>query len=136
MNGNVAAKHASLPGSEGPWGAAEPTFREPWEAQAFAIVVALHRSGKFSWSEWTELLSAEIKADDAVHPKKELDAGENYYRCWLAAVEKLVVARNLASLPMLAERRAAWDRAARTTPHGQPIDLARGYPAEPHNQRP
>ena len=37
-------------------------FREPWEAQAFALVVALHEARLFGWSEWTAALSREIHA--------------------------------------------------------------------------
>ncbi|MSE24786.1 nitrile hydratase subunit beta, partial [Lactobacillus curvatus] len=29
-----------------------PTFNEPWEAQAFALTLALHRRGVFTWDEW------------------------------------------------------------------------------------
>jgi len=30
----------------------EPVFNEPWEAQAFAMVVNLHQNGAFTWTEW------------------------------------------------------------------------------------
>ena len=29
-----------------------PVFREPWEAQAFAMTLALHERGLFTWKEW------------------------------------------------------------------------------------
>ena len=35
-----------------------PTFREPWEAQAFAMAVALHARGVFTWKEWAAALAA------------------------------------------------------------------------------
>ena len=98
-----------------------PVFREPWEAQAFAMAVALHARGTFSWSEWAETLAAEIKRAQAAG---DPDTGETYYRHWLAALEKLVAARALTSRAELATRRDQWDRAARATPHGQPIALA------------
>ena len=41
-------------------GADEPNFTEPWEAEAFAMAVALHEGGLFSWEEWTQALSAAI----------------------------------------------------------------------------
>jgi len=28
-----------------------PLFREPWEAQAFAMTLALHEHGLFTWAE-------------------------------------------------------------------------------------
>src|SRR5262249_13894740 len=97
-----------------------PVFREPWEAQAFAMAVALHEQGAFTWTEWAAALSVEIKAAQAAG---DPDTGETYYRHWLAALEKLVAAKALTSGIELATRRAQWDRAARATPHGQPIEL-------------
>jgi nitrile hydratase accessory protein len=103
-----------------PRDAAGPVFREPWEAQAFAMAVALHQRGTFTWSEWAAALAAEIKSAQA---EGDPDTGETYYRHWLAALEKLVAAKRLASGAELATRRDQWDRAARATPHGQPIEL-------------
>ena len=61
-----------------------PLFNEPWEAQAFAMAVALHAKGLFSWREWAEALSREIKAAE-LSPCH--DAGTAYYTHWLAALE-------------------------------------------------
>ena len=97
--------------------AGERAFREPWEAQAFALAVALHEKGLFTWREWAAALAHEIAAAG------EVDKGEDYYGHWLAALEKLVVARGAASGQALSEARDAWDRAARATPHGMPIEL-------------
>ena len=38
-----------------------PVFREPWEAQAFAMALALQKRGLFSWGEWASVLGEEIK---------------------------------------------------------------------------
>ena len=110
---------AALP--EIPRDAEGPVFREPWEAQAFAMAVALYERGAFSWTEWAAALAVEIKAAQA---QGDPDTGETYYRHWLAALEKLVAAKALASAADLARRRDQWDRAARATPHGQPVELA------------
>jgi len=96
-----------------------PVFREPWEAQAFAMAVELHGRGAFTWPEWADALAREIAAAGAT------DTGADYYLHWLSALEKLVAEKNLASGPELAERKDAWDRAARATPHGEPIVLGR-----------
>ena len=40
------------------------------------------------------------------------------------SLERLAAAKGITSRAALAERRAAWDRAAHATPHGQPILLA------------
>ena len=89
-------------------------FREPWEAQAFAMAVKLAEAGVFTWSEWAETLGAELR-NDAQRP---------YYESWLAALERLVEGKGLMSQGERHGRIAAWDRAARATPHGQPIGLA------------
>ncbi len=70
-----------------------PVFREPWEAQAFALVVALHQAGHFTWPEWVAAISAEIRQAQA---DGDPDLGHTYYRHWLAALEKITVAKDLA----------------------------------------
>ena len=97
-----------------------PVFREPWEAQAFAMTLALYKQGLFTWSEWAATLAEEIKrAQRAGDP----DTGETYYRHWLAALERLVAEKGIADSVSLSRYRDAWDRAADRTPHGQPIEL-------------
>jgi len=99
-----------------------PVFREPWEAQAFALALVLHERGLFTWSEWADALAEEIRiAQEAGDP----DRGDTYYVHWLAALERLCAAKGLTSPAELAERKAAWDRSVRATPHGQPIVLRR-----------
>ena len=98
-----------------------PVFREPWEAQAFAMTLALHERGLFSWVEWAEALAAQITAAQAAG---DPDAGDTYYRHWLAALERLVTAKGVASEETLGRYREAWDRAADRTPHGTPIELS------------
>jgi nitrile hydratase accessory protein len=103
-----------------PSGADEPAFREPWQAQAFALAVSLHQAGLFGWDEWAAALSAEIAAAEAAGAPAD---GSAYYHHWLAALERLVTAKGAVGAAELAARRDAWDRAARATPHGQPIEL-------------
>lgn len=97
-----------------------PVFREPWEAQAFAMTLALHDRGLFSWSEWTAVLSDEIKRAQA---KGDPDTGETYYRHWLAALERIVAEKRITDITTLAQCRVAWARAAERTLHGEPIVL-------------
>ena len=99
-----------------------PVFAEPWQAQAFAMTLRLHANGLFTWKEWTEALGAEIAA---ARNSGEVDDGRNYYRHWLAALEKIVAAKGVLEPEDMASRAKAWDRAARATPHGQPIVLGR-----------
>lgn len=99
-----------------------PVFREPWEAQAFSMAVALHQRGVFTWPEWAATLADEIKRAQA---GGDPDTGETYYRHWLAALERLVAEKGIASRETLGRYRDAWDRAADRTPHGKPIELSR-----------
>ena len=100
-----------------------PVFREPWEAQAFAMTLALHERGLFTWTEWAAALAAEIKrAQGAGDP----DTGETYYSHWLNALEKLVAEKGVTTEANLHRYRDAWDHACDRTPHGQPIELQPG----------
>jgi nitrile hydratase accessory protein len=115
-----AAKHAaeSVPGI--PRDHAGPVFREPWEAQAFAIALALHERGLFTWPQWAATLADEIKRAQAAG---DPDTGETYYRHWLNALERLVAEKGVTDAATLARTRDAWDHAADRTPHGEPIEL-------------
>ncbi|TAJ38026.1 MAG: nitrile hydratase accessory protein [Reyranella sp.] len=109
---------AAVPGL--PCNVEGPVFREPWEAQAFAMALALHARGLFTWPEWAATLSSEIKrAQEAGDP----DTGETYYRHWLKALERLVAEKGIADEKTLARYYNAWDHAADRTPHGAPIEL-------------
>ncbi len=97
-----------------------PVFREPWEAQAFAMVLSLYDRGLFTWTEWAAALAEEIKIAQA---NGDPDTGTTYYRHWLATLEKLVAQKGVATLETLNRYRDAWDHAADRTPHGKPIEL-------------
>ena len=114
--GQQAAK--AVPGI--PRDAKGPVFRAPWEAQAFAMTLALHARGLFTWPEWTATLAAAIKRAQAAG---DPDTGETYYRHWLAALERIVTAKGVTDAQTLARYYDAWDHAADRTPHGTPIEL-------------
>ena len=109
---------AEVPGI--PHDAEGPVFREPWEAQAFAMALALHARGLFTWSEWAATLADEIKRAQA---GGDPDTGETYYRHWLNALERLVAEKGVTSRDTLALYFNAWNRATDRTPHGKPIEL-------------
>jgi nitrile hydratase accessory protein len=97
-----------------------PVFRQPWEAQAFAMALRLHARGLFTWPEWAATLADEIKrAQLAGDP----DTGETYYRHWLAALERIVAEKGVTNRATLARYGKAWGHAADRTPHGSPIEL-------------
>jgi nitrile hydratase accessory protein len=97
-----------------------PIFNEPWEAQAFAIVLALHKARKFSWSEWTNYLSEEIKL---AQKTGDLEFGNTYYQYWLRALEKIILAKALTTNTDIMHKTEQWRLAYLNTPHGHPIDL-------------
>jgi nitrile hydratase accessory protein len=109
---------AALPGL--PRDEAGPVFREPWEAQAFAMTLALHNRDVFTWPEWAAALADAIKRAQAAG---DPDRGDTYYYHWLAALERLVAEKGIADGADLARTRDAWERAAARTPHGTPIEL-------------
>ena len=98
-----------------------PVFAEPWQAQAFALAVNLSEQGHFTWQEWAAALADELKAAATAG---EPDDGSRYYHHWLAALERLLMAKGLAEPEALLARKEAWAEAYRRTPHGKPVELA------------
>jgi nitrile hydratase accessory protein len=96
-------------------------FAEPWQAQAFALAVRLSEEGHFTWKEWAAALADELKA---AADRGEPDDGSRYYHHWLAALERLVIAKHLTDGAALLTRKEAWADAYRHTPHGKPVELA------------
>ena len=120
MNGLPDARHP--PGCGDP-----PVFAEPWEAEVFAMTLALHEKGLFSWPQWAQALSQQIQAAQAAG---DPDLGNTYYRHWMAALESLLGRAIPGSAERLEIHRLAWTHAAARTPHGRPIELhERDYPA-------
>ncbi|TMJ03262.1 MAG: nitrile hydratase accessory protein [Alphaproteobacteria bacterium] len=116
-----AARFAARALPDLPQDADGPVFGEPWEAQAFAMTLALHERGLFKWPEWAAALAAEIKRAQAAG---DPDTGETYYHHWLNALERLVAEKGVTDTSTLARYQHAWDHAADRTPHGEPIELS------------
>jgi nitrile hydratase accessory protein len=100
-----------------------PVFRAPWEAQAFAMTLRLYQQGLFTWPEWADTLTAEIKRAQAAG---DPDTGDTYYQHWLAALERIVSEKGVTDDATLGRYQDAWRRAADRTPHGESILLDRG----------
>jgi nitrile hydratase accessory protein len=94
-----------------------PVFAEPWQAQAFALAVALNERGLFTWSEWAAALSRQLASPGAAQD------GGDYYQHWLAALETLLTEKGVAGPQAVEALTTSWQRAARATPHGHPIRL-------------
>jgi nitrile hydratase accessory protein len=85
----------------------ETPFREPWEAQAFALAVELGDKGLFEWREFSLALGAQIKARE-----------ERYYALWLAALETLLAGKGIVSTVVVDAREAAMKEASAANRHG------------------
>lgn len=100
IKGSDLKKTPHLPHDEG-----GPVFSAPWEARAFAMTLDLHKTGLFTWNEWCETLSAEIRAAQA---EGDPDLGDTYYTHWLNALEKLVTAKKAATRETLLSLKEDW----------------------------
>jgi nitrile hydratase accessory protein len=96
-----------------------PPFREPWQAEAFALAVALQDRGLITAREWADALGAAIRAAQA---GGDPDTGDTYWRHWLAALETLLAAKWLASPVVVAARAGSLAAAAAAKAH--PAQLA------------
>jgi len=68
-------------------------FQNEWERRAFGIGLALSKEGYFEWEDFRTELIAEIAAWEASHDLG--DPSWHYYRCWLAALEKVMAKAGL-----------------------------------------
>jgi nitrile hydratase accessory protein len=91
----------------------DPVFAEPWQAEAFALTLALTDAGHVTRAEWTALLSAAIAAE----PHRD------YYEQWVSALETLCAVHGIADSEAIEQREIAWRQAYRRTPHGAPVNL-------------
>lgn len=101
--------------------AGAPLFREPWQAQLFALTVNLSEAGHFTWSEWAAAFADELARARTAGPNE----AEAYFERWLAALQALLAAKGLAAAADIARLRDAWADAYAHTPHGQPVKLRR-----------
>jgi len=96
-------------------------FDDPWQAQLFALTLALADQGRFRWSDWTAEFGATLKRHGA---GRMLDGGQDYFAAWLETLEAMLDREGLAPCAEAAAVKAAWERAYAATPHGQPVRLA------------
>ena len=106
-----------------PCDAEGPVFGAPWQAQAFAMAVALNARGVFTWPEWAQVFGEHIKSSPALPDE---DAGDAYYRQWLAALEDIVARKGATDVRELHRWQHAWEHAAERTPHGAAIEIQAG----------
>ena len=93
-----------------------PVFKEPWQARAFAMTLKLAEAEVFTWNEWCEALSGQIKQAQA---EGDPDLGDTYYMHWLGALENLVVQKQVSNQDMLTMAFDDWRAADEARVHGE-----------------
>jgi|SRR5690625_518838 len=76
----------------------ELVFEEPWEGRSFGIALALYHSKAITdWEDFRSRLIEEIGKWEENNPNEtnESNPDWNYYEHWLAALERLVLEKNL-----------------------------------------
>ncbi len=95
----------------------ENVFDAPWQAEALAISVALQDAGLITAWEWAQALGEERNREGLA------DDGSDYYDCVVAALEALLSRKAVTTAKEIGAMAQSWHRAARATPHGNPIVL-------------
>jgi nitrile hydratase accessory protein len=105
-----------------------PGFGQPWHAEDFATSLALSQAGLFSWAEWVETFSQEIRTNPQ---RSDEDSEAAYYRQWLAALETVLEKHTTLTSEEIAETAEHWRRSYLNTPHGKPIAFSREWQDPP-----
>ena len=75
-------------------------FPAPWAARAFALTLQLSRAGHFTWPEWVSVFSAELAGNVHGAHARAGDA-DDYYECWVNALEKMLAQKQLLNASSL-----------------------------------
>ena len=113
MTADAATRRATQSVASIPRNDDGPVFREPWEAEAFALALSLNERGLFTWKEWAATLGDEIKKAQAAG---DPDTGETYYHHWLATLERIVAEKGVTDARQLATHAPRLGACLRTHP--------------------
>ena len=91
----------------------DAAFDAPWQAQIFALTVALNEAEHFTWPDWAAVFGPRVQAVEA----------DRYWETWSEALVALLEERGIAEASEVQAMTRRWQAAARATPHGQPIEL-------------
>lgn len=95
-------------------------FDEAWQAEALAIADTLVQNGLFSATDWSQTLGAALREAESAGAT---DNQNTYYECVLKALESLVARHSEIDHGAMDGKRADWEQAYLSTPHGQPVKL-------------
>lgn len=93
----------------------ELVFAEPWESRAFGLAMTLNEAKAFEWEDFRQQLVAGIAAWETSHEPGECFS---YYRCWLEALERVAVDRDLVPRGAVEERALELSRRPAGWDHG------------------
>ena len=96
-------------------------FQNPWHSQLFAITVQLSEKGNFSWKEFVEVFGESLKKQRSL--SKKLDGSNDYFACWLNALEEILIKKNISNQDTLMLLKKDWTQAYLSTPHGKPVNI-------------
>ena len=96
-------------------------FQDPWHIQLFAITVQLSEKGNFTWKEFVDFFGNSLKQSRL--ELNSLDGNDDYFNCWLTALEEIVISKKLGSSSMLSLLKKDWTNAYLSTPHGKPVKI-------------
>jgi nitrile hydratase accessory protein len=97
------------------------TFQNPWHGQIFAITVQLSENGNFSWTEFVEIFGNTL--EEARLKLRNLNGNDDYFNCWLTALEKIIILKKLGNIDTLSLLKDDWTNAYLSTPHGKPVKI-------------
>ncbi len=105
---------------------AERVFEAPWQAQAFALVVALNERGLLEWGEWTRYLGESLARGQCGPAQGAIGSGSSgYYLAWLEALERFVRDSGLVAPLALGARREALRAYGRVAVDAQALRISR-----------
>ena len=96
-------------------------FQDPWHSQLFAITVQLSEKGHFSWKAFVKVFGEALKKERL--PTKNLDGSNDYFSCWLNALEEILIEKKISNQNTLILLKEEWTQAYLSTPHGKPVNI-------------
>ena len=96
-------------------------FQSPWHSQLFAMTVQLSESGNFTWKEFVDVFGKSLNR--ARIKKENLDGNDDYFNCWLEALEEIIVSKEIGDPKILSVLKKDWINAYLSTPHGDPVKI-------------
>ena len=96
-------------------------FQNPWHSQLFAITVQLSEKGNFTWKEFVEVFGNSL--NKARLELNSLDGNDDYFKCWLNALEEIIISKKLGNSNILLLLKKDWTDAYLSTPHGKQVKI-------------